>query len=537
MQTVQIYDTTLRDGTQSEELTLSTEDKQRIAARLAHLGVAYIEGGWPGSNPRDKRFFAEMRQHGPRTAKLAAFGSTHAAKTTAHADENLLALVESGAPVLTIFGKTWDIHVTEALQIPLERNLELIRDSLAFLRSHAGELFYDAEHFFDGYKADPAYATACLRKALEARADLLVLCDTNGGTLPGEIAAIMDAVRRDLPEARLGIHAHNDCELAVANSLAAVEHGAVHVQGTINGYGERCGNANLCSIIPNLELKMGLSCLPDGHLRRLSDASAFVSEVANLRAFKRQPYIGQSAFTHKGGVHVSAVRRNPRTYEHIEPELVGNKRRVLLSDLAGQANILLKARQYGFDLDKDDPFVLELLTELKTREEKGYEYSAAEASYELLVNRVLGRARSYFRLISVRIMDSVLTADAEPFTEATVMLRVGGVVEHTAATGKGPVNAMDCALRKALERFYPNLGEMRLMDFKVRVLSGMARGSGGTASEVRVLIESGDSQSRWTTVGVSYNIIEASRQALEDSINYKLFKDDQKKLTQAIRDI
>lgn len=534
---IQIYDTTLRDGTQSEEITLSTEDKQRIAVKLDQLGVTYIEGGWPGSNPRDKRFFAEMRQYELRTARLAAFGSTHAARTTAHADENLLALVESGAPVLTIFGKTWDIHVTEALQIPLERNLELIRDSLGFLRPHAGELFYDAEHFFDGYKANPGYAMACLREALQAGADLLVLCDTNGGSLPAEIASIMDAVRSELPEAMFGIHTHNDCELAVANALAAVEHGAIHVQGTINGYGERCGNANLCSIIPNLELKMGCPCLPDDHLRLLSDASAFVSEVANLRAFKRQPYTGQSAFTHKGGIHVSAVRRNPRTYEHIEPERVGNKRRVLLSDLSGQANILLKARQYGFELDKGDPFVLELLTELKTREERGYEYSAAEASYELLVNRVLGRARSYFRLLNVRIMDSVLAGDSEPFTEATVMLRVGGVVEHTAATGKGPVNAMDCALRKALERFYPNLGEMRLMDFKVRVLSGMTQESGGTASEVRVLIESGDRLGRWTTVGVSYNIIEASRQALEDSINYKLFKDDQKKLTQAIRNI
>lgn len=537
MQTIQIYDTTLRDGTQSEELNLSTEDKQRIAAKLDHLGVAYIEGGWPGSNPRDKRFFTEMRQYELRTAKLAAFGSTHSAKNTAHADANLLALVDSGAPVLAIFGKTWDIHVTEALKIPLDRNLELIRDSLAFLRPHAAELFYDAEHFFDGYKANPAYALATLREALQAGAELLVLCDTNGGSLPGEIASIMDAVRCELPEARLGIHVHNDCDLAVANSLTAVEHGAIQVQGTINGYGERCGNANLCSIIPNLELKMGYACLPDGHLRRLSHVSHFVSEVANLRSFKRQPYVGQSAFTHKGGIHVSAVRKNPRTYEHIEPELVGNKQRIVLSDLAGQANILLKARQYGFELDKGDPFVLELLTELKAREERGYEYSAAEASYELLVNRVLGRTRNYFRLGSVRILDSVLTEEAEPFTEATVMVRVGGVVEHTAATGKGPVNAMDCALRKALERFYPNLGEMRLLDFKVRVLSGTTQEGGGTASEVRVLIESGDQKNKWTTVGVSYNIIEASRQALEDSINYKLFKDDQKKLTQAIRDI
>jgi 2-isopropylmalate synthase len=539
MNTIQIYDTTLRDGTQSEELNLSTEDKLRIATKLDQLGIAYIEGGWPGSNPKDKRFFAEMRQYEWHTARLAAFGSTHAAKVSAENDANLQALVDSGAPVLTIFGKTWDIHVTDALKITLERNLELIRDSLAFLRPHAQELFYDAEHFFDGFKTNPEYALTCLRTAWEAGAELLVLCDTNGGSLPEEIASIMDTVRERLPQARLGIHVHNDCELAVANSLAAVRHGAVQVQGTINGYGERCGNANLCSIIGNLELKMGYSCLPQGHLERLTETSAFVAEVANLRCFKRQPYTGQSAFTHKGGVHVAAVRRNPRTYEHIEPELVGNKQRIILSDLAGQSNILYKAKQYGFELDKGDPFVLELLTELKNREDRGYEYSAAEASYELLVNRVLGRARNYFRLMSFRILDSVFTEGVEPFTEATVMLRVGGMVEHTAATGKGPVNAMDCALRKGLERFYPNLGEMRLLDFKVRVLAvaNKEEGHSGTASVVRVLIESGDQKSRWTTVGVSFNIIEASRQALEDSINYKLFKDDQKKLTQAIRDI
>jgi len=539
MNTIQIYDTTLRDGTQSEELNLSTEDKLRIATKLDQLGVAYIEGGWPGSNPKDKRFFAEIRQYELNTAKLAAFGSTHAAKGTAETDANLQALVESGAPVLTIFGKTWDIHVTDALKITLERNLELIRDSLAFLRPHAQELFYDAEHFFDGYKTNADYALATLRAAVDAGADLLVLCDTNGGSLPEEIAAIMDDVQARLPGARLGIHVHNDCDLAVANSLAAVAHGAIQVQGTINGYGERCGNANLCSIIPNLELKMGKSCLPQGNLQRLTSTAAFVAEVANLRCFKRQPYTGQSAFTHKGGVHVAAVRRNPRTYEHIEPELVGNKQRIILSDLAGQSNILYKAKQYGFELDKGDPFVLELLTELKNREDQGYEYSAAEASYELLVNRVLGRARNYFRLMSFRILDSVFTEGVEPFTEATVMLRVGGMVEHTAATGKGPVNAMDCALRKGLERFYPNLNEMRLMDFKVRVLAvaNKDEGHSGTASVVRVLIESGDQKSRWTTVGVSYNIIEASRQALEDSINYKLFKDDQKKLTQAIREI
>jgi 2-isopropylmalate synthase len=535
---IQIYDTTLRDGNQSEEISFSTDDKLRIATKLDELGVAYIEGGWPGANPKDKRFFQEIQNYN-LSARIAAFGSTHNAKANAENDTNLAELIASKAPVLTIFGKTWDIHVTEALKISLERNLELIADSLRFLRPHAAELFYDAEHFFDGFKDNPEYALACLRTAHEAGADVLVLCDTNGGALPHEIAAAMDAVRQHLPQAKLGIHTHNDGELAVANTLTAVRHGAVQVQGTINGYGERCGNANLCSVIPNLELKMGLACLPPGHLERLTDTAEFVADVANLRSFARQPFTGRSAFTHKGGVHVAAVRRNPRTYEHIPPERVGNRQRIVLSDQSGQSNILYKARQYGFQLDKGDPFVLELLSELKKREDEGYEYAAAEASYELLVNRVLGRARSYFRIAAIRILDSLFTENGEPFTEATVMLRVGGLLEHTAATGRGPVNAMDNALRKGLEKFYPALAQMELLDFKVRVLSrpqGATEGR-GTASFVRVLIESGDRKSRWTTVGVSYNIIEASRQALEDSINYKLFKDDQRKLTEAIREI
>ncbi|MEJ5243039.1 MAG: citramalate synthase [Desulfomicrobiaceae bacterium] len=536
---IQIYDTTLRDGNQSEEISFSTDDKLRIATKLDELGVAYIEGGWPGANPKDKRFFQEIRQYALSHARIAAFGSTHAAKTSADKDTNLTELIASQAPVLTIFGKTWDIHVTDALKIPLERNLELIAHSLRFLRPHAAELFYDAEHFFDGFKANPAYALACLRTAHEAGADVLVLCDTNGGCLPHEIAAAVDAVRRELPDAKLGIHTHNDSELAVANSIVAVQHGAIQVQGTINGYGERCGNANLCSVIANLELKLGMPCLPEGRLSRLTDTAEFVADVANLRSFARQPFTGKSAFTHKGGVHVAAVRKNPRTYEHIAPEAVGNRQRIVLSDQSGQSNILYKARQYGFELDKGDPFVLELLTELKNREDAGYEYAAAEASYELLVNRVLGRARTYFRIAAIRILDSLFTEDGEPFTEATVMLRVGGLLEHTAATGRGPVNAMDNALRKGLEKFYPALAEMQLLDFKVRVLSRPKNGNdtSGTASFVRVLIESGDRKARWTTVGVSYNIIEASRQALEDSINYKLFKDDQRKLTQAIREL
>ena len=539
MQKIQIYDTTLRDGTQAEDIHLSTEDKIRIAQKLDELGVNYIEGGWPASNPTDLKFFKEIRNYAFSHARITAFGSTHMAKATPETDANIQGLLQAETNVITIFGKTWDIHVTDALRTTLERNLEIIASSVAYLRPNVDELFFDAEHFFDGYKANADYALDCLRHAHQAGADVLVLCDTNGGSLPHEISEITAAVQKALPRIVLGVHAHNDSELAVANSLTAVRGGATQVQGTINGYGERCGNANLCSIIPSLELKMGLSCLPQDHLKFLTNISHYISEVANVRSFHRQPFIGKSAFAHKGGVHVSAVRRNPKTYEHIEPELVGNKQRILLSDLSGQSNILFKARQFGFELDKDDPFVLELLNELKNRESQGFEYAAAEASFELLLNRILGRARNYFQIVGFRVMDSRRDADDEPFTEATVMVKVGGMVEHTASTGRGPVNAMDKALRKALTSFYPKLQEMQLLDFKVRVFSasqGTAEYS-GTASHVRVLIESGDTRYRWITAGVSYNIIEASRQALEDSINYKLFKDDQAKLTRAIKDI
>ncbi|MDQ7032885.1 MAG: citramalate synthase [Desulfonauticus sp.] len=533
---IKIYDTTLRDGTQAEDVNFSVEDKIRIAQKLDELGVHYIEGGWPASNPTDSNFFREIRNYALKTAKIAAFGSTHALNKTAETDPNLQSLLASKAEVITIFGKTWDIHVTDALKTTLERNLELIQDSLAFLRSEVKELFFDAEHFFDGFKENKNYALACLKKALEGGAEVLVLCDTNGGSTPLEIKSIVEEVKKHFPKANLGIHAHNDAELAVANSIIAVEAGVKQVQGTINGYGERCGNANLCSIIPNLQLKMGYQCLPKENLRLLTSTSLFVSEVANLPSFHRQPFVGKSAFAHKGGIHVSAVRKNPRTYEHIKPELVGNKQRILLSDLAGQSNILFKARQYGFYLDKNDPFVLELLAKLKELESQGYEYTAAEASFELLLNRVLGRTRTYFTLENYRVLETK-RKDEPPLSEATVQVRVGGMLEHTAASGKGPVNALDNALRKALEKFYPCLKEMHLIDFKVRVFSALKnKDLAGTASRVRVLIESGDATNRWITVGVSFNIIEASRQALEDSLNYKLFKSDQEKLTKALQD-
>jgi 2-isopropylmalate synthase len=531
MHQASIYDTTLRDGTQAEELHLTTEDKIRIACKLDELGIHYIEGGWPGSNPTDKLFFKEIKNYNLKSAKVSAFGSTHNNKSAPDSDPNLRAILDSGVEVATIFGKSWDFHVTHALRVSLPRNLELIHGSLGALRGGVRELFYDAEHFFDGFKANPEYALSCLKTARDAGADVLVLCDTNGGTMTSEISEIIRQVQAALPGAALGIHTHNDAELAVANALEAVRLGAVQVQGTVNGYGERCGNANLCSIIPSLELKMGVSCIGQKNLKKLTTVAHYVAETVNLRPFPRQPYVGGSAFAHKGGVHVSAVVKNPETYEHIRPELVGNVNRILLSDLAGRSNILFKAKQFGYDLDKDDPAVMDLLAELKRRETMGYEYSVAEASYEILFFRMMGWSKRYFQLLNYRVLDAV-SEDNEPFSEATVMLQVRGEVAHTAATGRGPVNALDVALRRALEPSYPGLAQMRLLDFKVRVMSIANKDGGGTASFVRVLIESGDKQDRWTTVGVSHNIIEASWQALVDSINYKLFKDDPQKWPQ-----
>ncbi|OGR38247.1 MAG: citramalate synthase, partial [Desulfovibrionales bacterium GWA2_65_9] len=506
-------------------------DKIRIACKLDELGLHYIEGGWPGSNATDKQFFKEIKNYNLKNATVAAFGSTHNNKTTPESDPNLKAILDSGVEVATIFGKAWDFHVTHALRVTLPRNLELISGSLAALRPAVRELFYDAEHFFDGFKANPEYALSCLQAAHKAGADVLVLCDTNGGTMTSELAGIITRVQAALPGVALGIHTHNDAELAVANTLEAVRLGAVQVQGTMNGYGERCGNANLCSIIPSLELKMGVSCIGKENLLKLTRVAHYVAETVNLRPFPHQPYVGGSAFAHKAGVHVSAVVKNPETYEHIRPELVGNVNRVLLSDLAGRSNILFKAKQYGYDLDKDDPAVMDLLAELKRRETLGYEYSVAEASYEILFFRMMGWSKRYFQLVNYRVLDAV-NEEKEPFSEATVMLQVRGEVAHTAATGRGPVNALDVALRRALEPSYPGLAQMRLLDFKVRVMSIANKDGGGTASFVRVLIESGDKQDRWTTVGVSHNIIEASWQALVDSINYKLFKDDPQKWPQ-----
>jgi 2-isopropylmalate synthase len=522
---IKIYDTTLRDGTQGEGVAFSMEDKVRIAQRLDALGIHYIEGGWPGSNPKDLRFFKRVQDAVFKTARITAFGSTRRPGVRPQEDSNIQALVEAGPPVVTIFGKAWDFHVTSALGTTLEENLAMIGDSVAYLLKHFEEVIYDAEHFFDGFKKNREYALATLKAAEAAGAHCLVLCDTNGGALPHEIAAIIHEVKRVVkPDSPLGIHVHNDTECAVANSLAAVAGGVNHVQGTMNGYGERCGNANLVSIIPNLMLKMGLESIPRENLRELRDVSRFVSELANRKPWQSQPYVGDSAFAHKGGIHVSAVLKHSDTYEHIDPEQVGNHRRVLVSELAGQSNILWKAKEYGIDLDKNTPEARRILEMLKRLEDEGFQFEGAEASFELLMERALGNHRPYFDLDGFRVIVEEERDDAEPVAEATVRLRVKGIPEHTAASGHGPVNALDHALRKALEDFYPNLKEMTLLDYKVRILDE----SKGTAAKTRVLITSGDGDETWGTVGVADNIIEASWQALVDSIEYKLRRDERK---------
>ena len=526
---VEVYDTTLRDGTQAEDFNLSLEDKVRITCKLDDLGIDYVEGGWPGSNPRDVGYFQEIRNYSLKHAKVAAFAATHNAKNEPENDPSLKALVESGAPVATIFGKSWDVHVREALRIPLPRNLELIANSVGFLKPRFEKVFYDAEHFFDGFKGNRDYALAAIGAAIDAKADCIVLCDTNGGTMPMEVCEIIKAVQERYPGVNLGIHCHNDSEVAVANSLVAAHLGATQVQGTINGFGERCGNANLCSIIPNLRLKLGLECVSDEQLAKLSEVSRFVNELANVRHWKYQPYVGLSAFTHKAGVHIAAVERNPICYEHVRPELVGNHRRIVVSDLSGKSAIAHKARQYGLDISGKDPIAQGILEQLKELEHQGFQFEGAEASFELLMNRAMGRQRRHFELVSFRVIDQKVREDEPATSEATIRVRVAGREEHTAALGNGPVNALDNALRKALYKFYEKeLKDVRLEDYKVRVLPGVR----GTGSTVRVLIESGDKDGRWGTVGVSHNIIEASYQALVDSINYKFLRDEKKKNSQ-----
>jgi 2-isopropylmalate synthase len=516
---VKLYDTTLRDGTQAEDISFLLEDKVRIAHKLDDLGIHYIEGGWPGSNPKDVAFFKDIKKEKLNQAKIAAFGSTRRARVTPDKDNNIKTLLAAEPDVITIFGKSWDFHVYEALRISLEENLELIFDSLEYLKKHSGEVFYDAEHFFDGYKANPEYAIKTLLAAEAANVGCIILCDTNGGTLPFEIAEIIKAVQSRI-STPLGIHTHNDSECAVANTLQAVELGIVQVQGTINGFGERCGNANICSIIPSLQLKMKRECVTPEQLRHLQDVSRFVYELANISPYKRQAFVGSSAFAHKGGVHVSAIERHPETYEHIRPELVGNHTRVLISDLSGRSNILVKAKEFNIDLDSKDPVTLEILDNIKEMENRGYQFEGADASFELLMKKALGSHRKFFQIIGFRVLDEKRSEDQRPTAEATIKVKVGGKIEHTAAEGSGPVNALDNAIRKALEKFYPKLKEVKLLDYKVRVLPA----GQGTASSTRVLIESGDKHNRWGTVGVSDNIIDASYLALIDSLDYKLHK-------------
>jgi len=518
--TLEIYDTTLRDGAQAEDVSFSAEDKVMVARKLDDLGVQYIEGGWPGANPKDIEFFRIIKTVPLRHATVVAFGSTRKAGNRVRKDPNIQALLAAETETITLFGKSWTLHVTEALGISLAKNLEIIGDSIAYLKSKGRRLFYDAEHFFDGYKANPDYALQTLRRAVEAGAERVILCDTNGGTMPWEIRELCEVVQREF-SVPLGIHAHNDSEMAVANSMVAIEAGVIQVQGTINGIGERCGNANLCSILPNLELKMKRPALGDRRLARLREVSGFVTEIANLMPNKHQPYVGDAAFAHKGGVHIHAVQKNRATYEHIIPELVGNRQRMLVSDYAGKSGLLGKVETYGIRLSKDNPQLQELLTTLKDLENQGYQFEGAEGSLELLTRKAVGRHKPSFELLGFRVIVEKRKADEPPISEATVMVKVGGAVEHTAAVGAGPVNALDHALRKALEKFYPQLNEVKLLDYKVRVLAA----NHGTASKVRVLIESGDHKEKWGTVGVSENIMEASWQALADGIEFKLLQD------------
>ncbi len=518
---VLIYDTTLRDGTQGEQVNFTAEEKVRIAQRLDEMGFHYIEGGWPGSNPKDARFFELAKKLTFQNARLAAFGSTRRPDLPVEECPNIQALLDADTPAVTIFGKTWDLHVTDILEVSPEENLAMIRDSVAYLKSKGKEVIYDAEHFFDGYKKNPAYARKTIEAALDAGADMVVLCDTNGGTMPHEIQAFTQEMATLVSGAKLGIHVHNDGGLAIANSLAAVMAGARMVQGTVNGFGERCGNADLIPIIANLQLKMGKVCLPESSIRHLTNLSNYIADVANIPPLNSRPYVGRSAFAHKGGVHVSAILKNPLAYEHIAPELVGNKQRVLVSDLAGKSNIEYKAEELGIDLGGGNALSKEIVREVKRMEDEGYQFDAAEGSLSLLIKKTTGEFMEPFTLDCFNVMVSK-TAHHPSRAQATIKVSVGGVEELTVAEGNGPINALDFALRKALRGFYPQVDRMHLTDFKVRIVEG----SEGTAAKVQVSIESQDEEDTWSTIGVSENMIEAGWLALVDSIQYKLSKDN-----------
>jgi 2-isopropylmalate synthase len=515
MKRIKIYDTTLRDGAQTQGINFSVEDKLKIAKILDYLSVDYIEGGFPFSNPKDKKFFKEIKNYNLQ-AKVVAFGSTKKPDLQVDSDANLLALLAADTQTVTIVGKTWDLHVKKALKTTLAKNLEIIKESIDFLKKHKKEVIFDAEHFFDGYKNNREYTISCIKEAESAGADVIVLCDTNGGTLPQEVAKIIKEIKSEVKTAELGIHAHNDIDLAVANTIVAVLEGCSHVQGTINGYGERCGNANLCSIIPNLKLKLGIDCISDEKLKLLTEVSRYVAEVANLAPPAHAPYVGYAAFSHKGGVHIDGVCKEPITYEHINPEVVGNQRRLLISELSGRAGILHKLKD-RLSLKKQDELIKKILDKVKGLEADGFAFEDADASFELLVKKLTGEYQPVFKLKGFRVIVEK-TQDNKLISEATVKIEVDNKKVYTVAEGEGPVHALDNALRKALEEFYPKLKEVHLTDYKVRVLDAAS----GTAAKVRVLIESADKDKSWSTVGVSENIIEASWQALVDSIDYTL---------------
>jgi len=519
MRPIELYDTTLRDGSQSEGISFSVSDKLKICEQLDLLGIHFIEGGWPGTNSKDGQFFREARKLKIKNSKLVAFGSTRHANAKASNDNILNGLLNADTEYITIFGKSWDLHVTDVFRVDLEENLRMIDDSIKYLKAKGRKVFYDAEHFFDGYNGNKEYALKTLKVAESSGADRIILCDTNGGSVTSQVFEIVEEVRGAV-RTPLGIHSHNDSDMAVANSIAAVQAGCIQVQGTMNGYGERCGNANLVSVIANLKLKLGMECVSWMTLRELTEVARFVAEIANMKLQDNQPYVGHSAFAHKAGVHVNAILKNPKTYEHVDPHAVGNHRRLLISELSGKSMIMKKAEDFNIDLGKGSLKSKKILKALQEMEGKGYHFESAEASLELLMKRVMKKLKDFFVLENFRVIIEKKKS-SKMSTEATIKLKVGKELEHTASLGDGPVNALDSALRKALKNFYPKLGEMHLTDYKVRVLDEKE----GTAARVRVLIQSQDKTDSWWTMGVSENIIEASWQALIDSVEYKLLKD------------
>ncbi len=531
MDPILLYDTTLRDGTQGENVTFSADEKLNIAMRLDDIGIHYIEGGWPGSNPRDVAFFNLAKRVTFKYARLAAFGSTRKPGTRPDRDDNLNALLETETPAVTVFGKSWDLHVEKIMNNTLQENLSMINDSVAFLKQHGREVIYDAEHFFDGYKDNRDYAMQSLAAALDGGADFIVLCDTNGGTLPFELESIIAGVQQQMNNistgpsqngsVKLGIHSHNDCGMAVANSITAVQNGAVMVHGTINGYGERCGNADLTSIIPILSIKMDRACVAQENLKKIKTLSRYVSETANLVPLNSRPFVGKSAFAHKGGIHVSAIMKTPRAYEHMDPAMVGNNRRVLVSDLSGKSNVEYKAKELGVEIGKNGFDSRQIASEIKQMEQEGYQFDTADGTFKILLEKFTDQFKPHFALESFRVTIEK-DKDQPCSAHATIKISVGDKKEITAGEGYGPVSALDNALRKALDKFYPDLDTMRLVDFKVRVIDGTR----GTAAKVRVLIESRDQNEIWSTMGVSEDIIEASWQALADSFQFKLANEE-----------